>query len=910
MKESGVIHRMFRSVSSRYPERVCSQIKRGEEWERWTYKRIEELSLNVAGFLAGSGLKKGDRAAICMENRPEWGAVYFGIMTAGLVCIPLDPQLTSSEISNLIGDSGARVLFLSGSILEEKDIWDLEHGPEKVVTADPNGGNGAVFLGDIGGNVSGEQDRPEVLEEDIASIIYTSGTTGEPKGVMLTHGNFCRNFGSIRKMGLFTETDNVISILPLHHAYPFMVTLLTPVFSAAKITYITSLRSEEMLGAMRESGVTILVGVPKLYSLFYDHMADNIKKIPFPARMIIMSLVEVLWLFRKISGINLSKKLLSSVHSRFGKDLRFFATGGAKMNEAAARFLVKMGFTILEGYGLTETAPVAAFNPLEKQKIGSAGTAVPDVEIMIREPDSLGVGEVLIKGPNVMKGYYKKKKETDEVLKEGWFYSGDLGRVDEDGYLYIAGRKKETIVLSSGKNIYPDEVEAHYAKSRYIKEICVLGIGAVGEEEKLGAVVVPDTEKYRESGESDLYSKMKWEIETLSESLPAYTRVSGFIVVKEDLPRTRLSKIKRFEVKEKYLEDLREARGRRSSAGSSSSRAKDDEGFLSSPTSEKIIKVLEVLSKTEETIHPSDHLELDLSIDSLGRVELAAALERDLGIHVPDGMMARIFTVKELVAEVEKLGSGAVPSGMSPHPEKDRVVWSNILQEDPARDIVERLYLSPGKMGTALIFLFPLFFISIYRSFWKTTVSGVENIPKNGRCILCANHGSYLDGVAISSSLPAKVRKNVFFIGYRIYFDVFPIRDLIRFLRVIPIDSGKRLVEAMKASSYVLRHGKMVCIFPEGIRSSDGKVHEFKKGVGILAKELNVPIIPVGITGSYESWPRTRRFPKPGRITINFGKALTPEELGKKGSALGAADDQEAITLGIREEVKKVKGEK
>ncbi len=284
---------------------------------------------------------------------------------------------------------------------------------------------------------------------------------------MLTHKNIFSNFQSIDKLKLFSDKDNFISILPLHHAFPFTVTLITPLFCRSRVTYASSLRSDELLDLMRETGVTVLAGVPQLFSLFYKNISDKIKNAPFLFRAPILGLIEILWQIRRFSGINLSKMALPKIHRPFGRSLRFFISGGAKLNEEAARFLMKTGFIILEGYGLTETSPGVTFNLLKKQKIGSAGRAIPDVELKINDPDAAGMGEVLIKGPNVMKGYYNRAQETSSVLKDGWFYSGDLGHIDKDGYLYITGRKKEIIVLSSGKNIYPEEIESYYIKSPY-----------------------------------------------------------------------------------------------------------------------------------------------------------------------------------------------------------------------------------------------------------------------------------------------------------------------------------------------------------------------------------------------------------------------------------------------------------
>jgi long-chain acyl-CoA synthetase len=680
--------------------------------------------------------------------------------------------------------------------------------------------------------------------------------------------------------------------------------LITPLFCRARITYASSLRSDELLNLMRETGVTVLVGVPQLFSLFYTNISEKMKKVPFLPRILLCGLVEILWQIRRFCGVNLSKRILSKIHRPFGQALRFFACGGAKLNEEAARYLVKIGFTILEGYGLTETSPVVTFNPLEKQKIGSVGRVIPDVELKIDNPDSSGMGEVVIKGPNVMKGYYQRADETSSVIKDGWFYSGDLGYVDKDGYLYITGRKKEIIVLSSGKNIYPEEVESHYAKSPFIKEICVLGVGTA-EEERLTAVVVPDTDYCRKVGVVDLGSTIKWELENLSDGLAPYKRIKGYVIVKEDLPRTRLGKIKRYEVKNKYQDELRGIKLK--GATEEIPAADEDLRLLSSPIGKKIIETLDRFAKCKRQIYPADHIELDLGIDSLGRVELAVALEQALPMRMPNELMTRVFTVKDLILEIEKLvpGEGAQREPLAQV--KSQTLWHEILNEEPAKDIITKVNLTPNRTTILGMGLFAEILRLVFRAVWRLKVFGTENIPRTGRCILCVNHGSYLDAFIVEASVPRRLRKGLFFVGFRAYFEQPLIKNIVKYIRVIPIDPGMHFVEAMQASSYVLKNDKIVCIFPEGQRTIDGNVKEFKKGVGILAKELNMPLVPVFITGSYESWPRTRRFPRPHPIKITFGRPFDPDELKKEGLKSGAKDEYEAIAFGIRQEVLKLK---
>ena len=906
MKEDLVIHKIFAQISSRFSDRICLQIKKGSIWETWSYRQAEDLSLKIGAFLIKEGFKKGDFAALCVENRPEWVIIYLGLMAAGLTCVPLDCQLTEQEIENLLNDCAAKIIFVSNAVFQTKNINKIKVKLKKIVILDLDiEKDNLIGLRQVKSKLSEGLVWPEVFCEDAASLIYTSGTIASPKGVMLTHKNLCSDFQSIDKLKLFSDKDVFISILPLHHAYPFMVTLITPLFCRARVTYTSSLRSDELLNLMRETQVTVLVGVPQLFSMFYTNILEKIKSIPFLFRVPFFGLIEILWQIRRFSGINLSKLALSKMHRPFGQALRFFACGGAKLNEEAGRFLVKIGFTILEGYGLTETSPVVAFNPLKKQKIGSVGKVIPDIELKIDNPDASGMGEVVIKGPNVTEGYYNRADLTASVLKDGWFYSGDLGYIDKDGYLYITGRKKELIVLSSGKNIYPEEIESYYAKGTHIKEICVLGIGTV-EEERLAAVVVADTEYFRKVGEVDLNSTIKWELENLSEGLAPYKRIKGYIIVKQDLPRTRLGKIKRYEVKNKYLDELK---GIKLKAAMEEIPATEEElRLLTCDVGRKIIEALKKSAKLERQIYPSDHIELDLGIDSLGRVELIIAIEQALNISLPNELMTKVFTVKDLILEIEKLVPGeGVQRELIPQA-NSQALWNDILNEKPDKDIIKKVNLSPNRMTILGILLFAEILRLMFRVIWGLKVSGTENIPREGKCILCVNHGSYLDAFIVEASMPASLRKGIFFVGFRAYFDQPFIRNILKYIRVIPIDPGMHFVEAMQASAYVLKNEKILCIFPEGQRTIDGNVKEFKKGVGILAKELNIPLVPVLITGSYESWPRPKSLPKPYPIKITFGRPFDFDELKKVGLNLGAKDEYEAIAFGIREEVIKLKG--
>ena len=870
----------FQKSVKAYPNAIACQIKEGNTYQTFTYARLYELSLKFAHFLKQEGLAKGERAAILLENSHLWPAIYFGIMAAGATAVPIDPKLTPYEVNNIIRDSGARILFSSSELYEPleprlKNILSFKCAllyPFKEI--------------DI---IEPKEISVENNPGDIASLLYTSGTTASPKGVMLTHKNFSSNFESIFRLKIILPRDNIIALLPLHHSYPFMVTLLTPLFTGSKITFLNSLKSEDLLKCLEETNATILVGVPQLYHLLHKAIFE---KIPNP--LILLPVLKAGNLARKALRLNLNKILLRKLHQRFGSSLRFFASGGARLDPKVGRGLTLLGFTILEGYGLTETSPVVTFNPLKRVRIGSVGPPIPEVKIKINNPNNENVGEVLIQGPNVMKGYYKKPKETLEVLKEGWFYSGDLGFIDKKGYLHLTGRSKEIIVLSSGKNIYPEEIENHYLKSPYIKEICVLETTSTGLS-SLYAVVFPNVDYFRKTREINIQGKIRWILENLSKELPSYKRIMGFTIAKEELPKTRLGKLKRYEIKAGYLP--------LSGAGESETNQLKKEAALAKeniplePLAEEIIKFLSQQLKTKVSLN--DHLELDLGIDSLIRVELAIALEKRFNINIPDADFSEIFTVKELIAKIGSL----LNTGQEKLKPSIQPVWSQIIQKEPKQEILDKINLHPGITDKIISFLLLNLTLLVLKIFWRLEIKGRENLPRDKPFILCPNHASYLDGFVAASSVGMKRELNLFFLGYSVYFQHPLVKWAVKIARLIAVDPALNLTEAMQASSYVLRNNKSLCVFPEGERSIDDQVKPFKKGAGILIKETSALVVPCYIQGSHHSWPRGKTFPRPYPIKIIFGKPCTREELKEAGAKKTEGDEYEAIAVGLREKV-------
>jgi long-chain acyl-CoA synthetase len=443
--------------------------------------------------------------------------------------------------------------------------------------------------------------------------------------VLLTHRNLVSNAQAVNQSGLAGAEDNFLVVLPLHHTFPFTVAFLVPLCLGARITFLQSLKAPDLLQCLREAQVTVLVGVPQLFAMVRRAIFNEIDRRPAMVRMVVRLLLSVCGLVRQHTGLNMGKGLFAQVHRRFGASLRLLCSGGARLDPAVARDLFRLGFTLLEGYGLTETAPVVTFNPLARPKFGSVGLPIPGVEVRIVHPGAEGIGEVVVRGPNVMKGYDGNPDATGQAIREGWFYTGDLGYLDREGYLVLTGRIKELIVTPGGKNIYPEEVEAQYLASPAIAELCLVGTERTEEGgEGLHAVVVPNFAYLQAQQISDVRGHLKQELTRIGLSLPPYKRVTGLSVVKESLPRTRLGKIQRYRVAAQLAIE-------EPPPGEQPWLSAADREALETEVGRRVVAALRPLASKRAPIVPDDHLDLDLGLDSLRRVELAVALEQWVG---------------------------------------------------------------------------------------------------------------------------------------------------------------------------------------------------------------------------------------------------------------------------------------
>jgi len=858
------IFQAFFKSYQKSPNNTAVIFKKDASYYGLSYSHLFSSSKKLACVLSLVGVNKGQRVAIILENGPYWPMAFFAVVGVQAVAVPIDIQLNINQIKEIIRHSQSIVILSQNKYIKKhggqlKDIKgvkiiDLD---SPVILKQPSRFENIPMYKDFNSN-------------KLAALFYTSGTTGEYKAVMLTHNNLLANYCSIKKLGIFSSKDVVVSILPLHHTYSFMTTCLLPLLEGAAICYPESLSFKDITSCMQQNGVTIFAAVPQFFHKICMMVEEKINKKPLAIRLILGGVTNFCFVLSKVTKINYAKRIFNDVHCLFGEKLRFMISGGARLDPKANENLSKWGFKILEGYGLTETSPVVSFNPLSNPIIGSVGRALPDVRIKLLKKNAEGIGEVTIKGDNVMLGYYRLPEVTAKAFDKEWFLSGDLGYFDRKGYLHLVGRNNDMIVLSSGKNINPEELERHYSH-RFIKEICVIGQkGAIyGKDKQITAIIVPDEDYMLSCGEADIRGRIKWILDGLSQQLPSYKRLNGFILTKTELPKTRLGKIKRHEVISKL----------------SDGKLEDSQAETAKQPSSRFEKnALEYLSNfLKKPLKMTDHFELDLGLDSLDRIELLSALQELFSVEVPDEIALKLFesrTVGELISLSQEI---VADDAFEKFKDKDEdIFWSDVFSSPPLQQTVNKLKLVFNIFDILFSFILAIFIKAIFKILFLLEVEGKNNIPKNGPFIIVANHTTYLDGLIIASSLSFKLILKTYFVGLGAIFRHPLLSWSMRSCRIIPIDINVNLVETLKACNFLLGKRKILCYFPEGQRSADGLLTTFKKGIGILVKESTVKdlnILPIYIAGAYQVWGRHRKTPRLSKIKVIIAPVLKRDEL-------------------------------
>ncbi len=693
---------------------------------------------------------------------------------------------------------------------------------------------------------------------------------------MLTHANLLGEADAVYSWADLGPHDAILGVLPLFHVLSQMANLLLPLAAGARTVFLSTLNTTELLRALRERRITAFAVVPQFFYLIHDRIFKEVQQRGALARFAFKQMTRITLLGRNF-GVNPGRMLFHRVHDLFGEQMRFLVTGGSRFDPKIGRDFYSLGIDVLQAYGLTETSGGAFVNSHGRLVIGSVGKPLKGVEAKIvdaqpSDDDAPPSGEILMRGSLVMKGYWNRPDATAEVLKDGWLYTGDLGYFDVDGNLFITGRKKEVIILSNGKNVYPEEIETHYLQSPYIKELCVMGMEGTAGSEKLYAVIVPNFEVLRQRKVVNAKEVIRFDVEGLSAKSASTKRISGYEIWQDDLPRTTTRKLKRFEIEKR----VKAGKGAESGGVLPTTKplTPEETAWLEKPEIQRALKIVrEYATTTPEQIRPTDNLELDLGLDSMRRVELLVALEQELGGDVPESQLAGLYSVRELVDAVRE----SAASGSS-----DRNVratqfagWSAVLREDPI-DPSALAITKPRPVFDPLVFLVAQLVRWSWNGVSRIDVEGIENLPREGAYMLCSNHQSFLDAAFLAAVLPYRTIKNAFAVGTSEIFGSGLMRWVASVMKTVVVDPDANLIPAMRAGAYGLRHGMALVLYPEGERSLDGTPRTFKKGAAILSIHLQAPIVPIAIEGFYEAWPRQQSFRKFAHLKMKIGQPMLP----------------------------------
>ena len=783
---------------------------------RVTHHQVAQRAMQLA---KSSQIEDNSKIAIFAENRRGWVYAFYAGWIANSVVVPIDYLANAKEVAYILNDSKPEIIYITQTTkaVLEKALPDITYSIKTVYIE-------TFENAPINNEINAFRFNPNL--EKIAVIIYTSGTTGYPKGVMLSFNNLLYNIlGVTTETHILLPTDVTFVLLPLHHILPLLGCVIAPLHLGGALVFAPSMNPEEIVQSIADNKVTIIIGVPRLYAAFRKAIMSKIESNIIAKALFIIA--------DNINSYAFSQKIFNKVHQKFGGSIRYMISGGASLDLQVGEDMKVLGFKILEGYGMTEAAPMISFLRPDEIIVGSVGKAPMSSKIEIRD------GEIVTKGANVMVGYYNRPEESAEVVKDGWLYTGDLGYLDKKGNLYITGRKKEIIVLSNGKNINPHLIEIEIeAKYPIIKEI-----GLFVKNDQLHAIIVPNLVELSILGIVEIEEYILHNvIDRYNNEAISYKKIVHFSLISDDLPRTRLGKLQRFK-----LANLEEYRS---------------EEVSIEPEFDEFNIIKEYLAREKRIeIKGKHHLEFDLGLDSLEKVSFQVFIKSTFGVSLDVIEMINFGNVLELSNHI-RLHRVKM--------EVEEVNWHEILKND--------IDLKLPKTWWS-IHLITLLFKLLLKLTFKMQGYGNKNIPTSP-CIIVSNHQSYFDGPILSAYLScSQVRKTLYYAKEKHVSKMWQ-KFIAKKHNIIIMDKNKELQESIQMMAQGLKQGKNIVIFPEGTRTNSGRLGEFKKTYTILAKELNIPIVPVVIKGAFEGLPRGSRIPIFGqKVSIEFLKPIEPADL-------------------------------
>lgn len=779
-----------------------------------------------AGQIPSSDQK---RIIVFAENSEGWIYAFFGIWQQGDVAVPVDASSTVSDFSYILRDCTPH------------GIWTSQHNVPVVKQALAETGLEIPFY--VIDEMMKEQpdtnrqlpDRLPWAELDVpynqklALIIYTSGTTGSPKGVMLSYQNLMANIKGVSKdVRIYTSYRRTMILLPLHHVLPLMGSVVAPFWTGGGVAICPSLTAPDLMDTLSKGKVAIVIGVPRLWQMLYGGIKKKID-----SNAITAFLFRMCAFFRSRT---LSRIIFSSIRRKMGGHIDYFVSGGAALSKEIGEGLKTLGLDVLEGYGMTETAPIICFTRPTDIRPGCVGLPLPGIECKLVN------GELCAKGPNVMLGYYNRPEETAAVIdKDGFIHTGDLATIGKKGHVTITGRTKEIIVLSNGKNIEPSEIEyklEHY--DQFVKEVAVMQ-----DDDLLRAIVVPQNTWASLLNDTQVEVALKHHvIEPYNRSVANYKKIMALTVYRGELPRTKLDKLQRFKL-QALLEACR------------SSQPVGKEELEPDMEEYRIIKQY-IEQEKKVPVRPSSHVETDLAMDSLDKVGLQGFIEHTFGMKL---LVEQMAVFPNICAMAEYVASRKTKV------EVEEVDWHSLLNE-PVSD----LHIPQASCLLPFVSKCLKLFFRVYNSL---RIHGRIQIPAKGPYILAPNHQSYVDAPVVLSGLTCRQIKTCYFYATEEHVKSKFRRALADKNNVIIMEQA-HLKESIQKLALVLKNGKNIVIFPEGSRTHDGELGDFKLAFAILSKELNIPIVPACIRGAYDALPRHRRYIYPRHIEVHYLPPVIP----------------------------------
>ncbi|NLJ45955.1 MAG: long-chain fatty acid--CoA ligase [Treponema sp.] len=544
---------MFRISAARYPDRPCFTVYSPGR-VTLTYAEALKKIERTAAFLAGVGLRKGDKAAVTGKNSPEWAVAYLGILFAGATAVPIDYQLRNEEIENILRASDAKHLFVDEEKYDSLDPQRL--GLEGRYSLSPIKPGYVYDLEPAPGAVPGEAAK----EGDLAAILFTSGTTGVPKGVMLTHANFVADCYLAQANLHIFPTDVFYALLPIHHSYTMLAVFIEALSVGAEIVFGQRMVTSQILKDLKEAKVTMFLGVPLLFNKVLAGIMKGIRAKGPIVFGLIRFLMALSGMIKKVFKVNPGKTLFGSVLDKASlRTIRICISGGGPLAPSVFRQYNQLGIDFVQGYGLTETSPILTLNPTDAYVETSVGRVIPRAQLRILDPDPEGRGEIVVKGPMVMQGYYKNPEATAEVFTpDGWFKTGDVGYLDSDNYLYLTGRAKNLIVTEGGKNVYPEEIENRFQLYSEVEQVLIRGYvqDRKAKIEGIEALIYPSKEYFEGPGardgagidSGDVEARIRRVVDEVNSKMLPYQRISKVTILEEPLEMTTTKKVKRYSV--------------------------------------------------------------------------------------------------------------------------------------------------------------------------------------------------------------------------------------------------------------------------------------------------------------------------------------------------------------------------